>query len=301
MSRKYLNKLSPEDQRDFHVMKIARHVSNSPDEFIIPYFGKVKDQGDVGSCVAHSLAEHKETMEFIQCIQSKYKYEKKSDVIRDLANSLILTDDDLSMYKDFSVGFIYGNRCVDTGEDPEGMIPRDALKELSVYGNVHAADFPENEEYNVVHRLVEERKADLFPIAERYRITTYARLHTIEDAKLALMSLGPVTLGIPVYSSFEDVGADGVVPMPNKSTEEFCGYHEVTIFGWRKDNTFKVLNHWGDSWGDKGWCYIPFDFIKSENAEMWSMTDETIEERDKPPSATQTLINTVMKYFRKLK
>lgn len=91
----------------------------------------------------------------------------------------------------------------------------------------------------------------------------------INQLKQALLAGFSVTVGICVYESFESsaVAATGLVPMPNK-TESFLGGHAVLIVGYDDNivaggNTghFIVRNSWGTSWGDKGYCYIPYQYI----------------------------------------
>jgi C1A family cysteine protease len=248
---------SPQDDRDYKVTRLVTKASEFPSEFKIKYPGVVKDQGDVGSCMAHSIAETRETIEALQSKQ----------------------------YKQFSVGFVYGNREVPAGYDTEGMIPRDALKQLAACGDVYYEDFPFNEPYPSIYQRLGLVKAGLLEKANPHRITAYCRLWTLNDIKTALMKLGPVIIGIPVYDSFYNTGADGIVPVPDVKTETLSGYHAITVFGWTADDKLITLNHWGAEWGDKGWCYLPSEFIKLNGFEAWSITD-TLFPRSEDPEQT---------------
>jgi len=292
VTRKYLKQLSPSDGRDYKLFRILPQISIvKPKRYKVPYFGKVKDQGAIGSCVAHSCSELRETLEFIQYLMEEYKYTSLQTILMDLSNGILVpTADDLTHYHVFSVGFIYGNRVVPSGEDPEGMMPRDALKALVKDGDVHQIDFPENDTYPVVRKLFLTRAADLMSKATAYRPTAFAGLSTVDEIQIALMVLGPVTIGIPVYPSFENVGADGIIPMPNTDKEELLGYHEITIFGWDEVetspaiNTFDTLNHWSDEWGDHGWCHMPFAYFSLKDVEMWSTTDTLLPDVNPVPT-----------------
>lgn len=83
------------------------------------------------------------------------------------------------------------------------------------------------------------------------------------DINSALVQGNPVLLAIQVYESFENP-TDGVIPIPDTSTEKLLGGHELVIVGYDDDKSlYTVLNSWGSSWGDGGFCYIPYDYINS--------------------------------------
>jgi C1A family cysteine protease len=47
----------------------------------------------------------------------------------------------------------------------------------------------------------------------------------------------------------------------------------MTIVGWTETHWI-VLNSWGKNYGDKGFCYIPFDY---PIVEVWAITDNITE------------------------
>jgi C1A family cysteine protease len=66
-------------------------------------------------------------------------------------------------------------------------------------------------------------------------------------------------------------GADGKMPMP-AANEKVLGGHAVLAVGY--DDTAKSLivrNSWGEKFGDKGYFYMPYEFVTEENtADFWT-------------------------------
>ena len=106
--------------------------------------------------------------------------------------------------------------------------------------------------------------------AAKYRIGSYRTFDsdTTEDVYqikqyLATMQQ-PVLIGMDVYESFESpvVAQTGIVPIPNKDTEKYMGGHAVLIVGYDDSmQMFIVRNSWGEKWGDKGYFYLPYNFL----------------------------------------
>lgn len=240
-------KLSPEDNRDYLVSKLIAQVNVFPKEFIISYNHPIKNQGNINSCVAHSLAYCREITE---------EQQNKN-------------------YNQFSVGFIYGNRR-DEDYQGKGMFPREALKSIQDFGDVLYNDFPYNEEYPAIKLKINYKKDSLIKKAEPYKISSYCRLYTIDEIKNALMQIGAVTVSYPIYKSFYNTNYYGIVPIPNTSKEQWMGHHMMTIIGWKIINNNEywiVLNSWGSNWADKGKCYIRHDV---EFNEAWSISDNIL-------------------------
>lgn len=233
------SKPSPPDEKDYSLTKIVGLINVFPEEFRIIYNGNIKDQGLFPTCVGYSLSYCCETIESKQSGRDEK----------------------------LSPGFIYANREL-TDYQGEGMYPREALKNLQKYGIVEYDLFPYNNYYYTLKNKLGLIKDELISKAQPHQITTYCRLFNDNEIKNALMQLGPVTICIPVSDNFYNLSETNIVPMPNNINVN--SYHEVTIFGWRKDNTWIIFNSWGEGWGDYGKCYIPFSF---PIVEAWSITD----------------------------
>lgn len=83
----------------------------------------------------------------------------------------------------------------------------------------------------------------------------------LEQLKQSLINGNPIIFGMVVFESFEEIGQDGIMKMPQPN-EKICGGHCQLICGFFEDKkVFIVRNSWGDKWGDKGYSYISYDFI----------------------------------------
>lgn len=232
---------SPPDERDYHITKLIPMAIAFPEEYLMQYDHPIKDQGVIGSCVAHSATYCREIVE-----------EKQR-----------------GNYTRLSPGFIYADR-VDGDYTGEGMYPRMALKHLRNRGVCEYSLFPENDTFPIVNALLKQRWNTVIPNAVQYKISAYTYLRTVEEIKTALIALGPVTFAIPIYDSFYTVSVDNpIVPMP---AGEVQGYHEMTIVGWTKGG-WVVLNSWGAEWGENGYCYMPFEYPISE---AWGISDNIL-------------------------
>jgi C1A family cysteine protease len=236
---------SPEDSRDYPISRLIAQANVFPEEFYsIPLASwKVKDQGQVGSCVAHSLSYCKDIKEYDQCGKTTYKL--------------------------FSPGYIYANRAT-TDYQGEGMMPREALKSLKDFGCCLQADFTYNETYPEILKRFTPVKATLNTKAAPYKITAYARLYTVADIKNALMQIGPVSIMTKVFDEWFAVDrTTGIIRNP-ANPANLAGYHETTLIGWNKQG-FILANSWGN-WGlnGKGYAILPYDYVIEE---AWSLTD----------------------------
>ena len=69
----------------------------------------------------------------------------------------------------------------------------------------------------------------------------------------------PIAISMPVYESFEDVGQDGVLSIPNPSTEALLGGHGILILAY-DEKGMTGANQWGTTWGDKGFFHMPWGY-----------------------------------------
>lgn len=234
----------------------ADHTSafqQSPARLVIPpkvdlrdKFHEPYDQGELGSCTANAIA-------------AAVQYERSRQ----------------SLQPDFipSRLFIYFNeRTIEgtVGSDSGAMI-RDGIKSVARFG-----DCPETEwEYNISQFSVTPPK-QCFGDAIKYKALDYWRVpRELLQIRGCLAAGFPIVFGFSVYESFEGdaVTQSGIVPMP-VSSERLLGGHAVLAVGY-DDATQRltVRNSWGQQWGDKGYFYLPYDFMLDENLsdDFWTL------------------------------
>jgi hypothetical protein len=144
-------------------------------------------------------------------------------------------------------------------KDTGGTI-RGVMKAISKYG---ACD--ENLWiYNIANF---DKLAPKIAFTNTYNISNFIYTFIIQDyshIKEVLVSGSPIICGIAVYQSFQSANSNkyGIIPMPNTKTEKLLGGHSILLIGYDDNSkTFKFQNSWGTSWGDKGYGYIPYDYV----------------------------------------
>ncbi len=108
------------------------------------------------------------------------------------------------------------------------------------------------------------------------------RFHKIDNShqnirKALSYNKVPVVIGMMIYESFESeaVAKTGTVPMP-KHDETILGGHCILICGYDMDQKHYICrNSWGPEWGDKGYFYLPFDYVEDINmaSDAWQILD----------------------------
>ena len=257
---------SPTDVRDYRLACVGNEA-DFPEEFELK-MPKVKNQKNVGSCVAHSIAS---TIEHFNIIQN--------------GNNTKM-----------STNYIYGNRT-NMYYNGEGMYTRKAIANACKYGDVFESDFPGNTEVPKVIEEFENKKDELCEKGTPYRFSSYYSVKSKNEIKTALMKNGPVVFAMPWY---DDITLkNGVIQTSQKKDG---GGHCMVIYGWNKDG-WKILNSWGTNWGNKGTAILPYDVKISE---AYGIIDNIVNEADivkpydsKIGSFIAKILNWVLNLFNK--
>jgi C1A family cysteine protease len=169
--------------------------------------------------------------------------------------------------------FIYYNeRKIEGSIDTDsGAEIRDGIKSISDDG-VCSEDMWK---YDIT-KFTECPTQECYDDAKNHKSIEYKRVvQSLEQLKQCLIEGFPFIFGFNVYSSFEtqEVAENGIMPMP-KEDEELLGGHAVCAVGFDDNKrVFIVRNSWGDSWGDKGYFYMPYAFITntSQCSDFWTV------------------------------
>lgn len=237
-NRKYGWKKDKRDHRDHKFRYSKIDIPENVD--LREYCSPIEDQKSYGSCTGCAS---------VGCLEL---LDRKNDM----------------KHTDLSRFFAYYNaRSFEgtTGVD-SGAYIRDVVKGLVKYG----ACTEELWKYEV-RNLYRKPDDSCYKNASKHKIIAYERVRSIRGAQEALAQGFPVVFGLYLYSSFEKTGYNGIVRTPGWF-ERFLGGHAMAIVGYKKIDGklyFIVRNSWSDNWGDKGYCYVPVNYIKRKGSDFW--------------------------------
>lgn len=229
--RKNVLQRSPEDPRDW---KYEAIVTATPPTFPTTFdlrskLPPVRDQGFRGTCASFASA----------CIKEYHEETENSKLFDGY----------------ISPESIYWYR---SNKPQEGMFLRDVMKILTSKG-------ASREQYFPYSKTVEPKIIPPTAVKDalNFKISGYAQINTINAAKQALMTSGPLLIAFPYYNNgkFEFW----------KPTGPFEGGHAVTVVGWNETG-FIIRNSWGSNWSDKGYVIYPFTDW-GMHWELWSAVD----------------------------
>ncbi|MBD1935753.1 C1 family peptidase [Microcoleus sp. FACHB-68] len=198
------------------------------------YLTKVEDQGQVASCTANAIA-------------GAYEY---------LAKRAMGDAGDVSRL------FIYYNaRKFDGIEGDAGSSITTSIRVLQEMGACTEGTWPydpqlwDEQPYTEAY---DEATRFLIEEAEEIDVHLFAMKHCLAEGY-------PFAFGLRLFKSFDKAGHKGGVPMPDLNHEdgrEEHGNHAMLCVGYSDPyKVFVVRNSWGENWGDKGYCYIPYDYM----------------------------------------
>lgn len=226
------------DLRDYK-LKIKKGIATAtyyPEQFELK-MPKIKMQGKVGSCVAHSLAT----------VIEYYNLQETNE------------------YKEMSTAYIYGNRRNSSWKKP-GMRTRDALKNACEYGDIEKALLPDNIEVPNAITYFEKEGAKYKEQGKINRIKKFFKIDSENALKEYLMSTGPALVVMKYYNR-------SIIELPGytiKAKGNSYDLHCVVCYGWNKYG-WKIQNSWGFAWGRRGIAIQPYE---NKFVEMWGLIDE---------------------------
>jgi len=161
----------------------------------------------------------------------------------------------------YNTRFEYGNI-----QEDEGMFLRDGMKSISKFGICSEDLWPYDiEKFDV--RPYDECYKD----AEKRKILKYQKLISTYYIVEVLNNNNPVVFGMTIYDSFMELNERiSTVSFPSRK-EKSLGGHAMCMVGYDlKKRLFLAKNSFGSDWGDKGYCWIPFDYIRQEGYDIWT-------------------------------
>ncbi len=204
----------------------------------------MEDQADIGSCVANSSTD---TFEFLYIMAGKVPPQLSR------------------LYVYYWCRYLDG---VNPTED-SGTTIRTAMKCLASYGACLETTWPyATEKFSVrpTQAMVQE--------GQNHQILNYYRTPALAYIKLCLSEGYPIVFGFSVPETLysDETMNTGVIAYPS-SKETIIGGHAVMMVGYDETKRrVKFKNSWGPNWGDKGYGYLPYDFITNGLAsDFWTI------------------------------
>jgi C1A family cysteine protease len=260
-AKKSVNEILSEVNEKYKKTAKAKEKLLSTKEDLRQWCSPVEDQGSLGSCTAHagtSLYEY---------------YERRA----------------FGKYIDGSRLFLYkATRNLLGWKGDDGAYLRTVMAAMALFGIVPEKYWPYIEDkYN------EEPSAFLYSYAQNYQALLYYRLDGIGVTKQQLLDKIrdhlrkglPMIFGFTCYSSV-NLADNGKIPFPDRD-ENVEGGHAVMAVGFDDDmkivnpgnkdivttGAILIKNSWSTEWGEKGFGWIPYEYVLRGIADdWWSMT-----------------------------
>lgn len=147
-------------------------------------------------------------------------------------------------------------------------------------------------QYNI-DEFDNEPTAFCYAFAQNYQAISYYRLDPqdvtgidlLNRIKTNLAAGLPSMFGFTVYSSISQANSTGKIPYPT-SKETIAGGHAVMAVGYDDNIKIKntnlngketkgailIRNSWGEEWGEKGYGWLPYDYVvKGLALDWWSI------------------------------
>jgi len=238
------------------VAKTARSAPGRVD--LRQWFSPVEHQGDLSSCTANAGVGMVEYFE-------KRAHGKYVDASR------------LFLYKTSR------NMAHDRGDT--GAFLRTTMSAMVLFGVPPEEYWP-----YVVADFDKEPTAFCYAFAQNYQALDYYRLdppdtpkvELLKKIKACLASGLPAMFGFTVFSSCDEAASTGRIPFPTAG-EKNQGGHAVVAAGYDNNLTIQntvsgarptkgallIRNSWGEAWGEKGYGWLPYDYVLKGLAIDW--------------------------------
>jgi C1A family cysteine protease len=257
-----LKQLGQKDSIKTMLKKVGAHKAAKaglpPAADLRPWCSPIEDQGSLGSCTANAgvgVVEYFERRAF-------------------------------GKYIDASRLFLYKvTRNLDHSTGDTGAYLRTTMAGLVLFGVPPEEYWP-----YAIKDFDKEPTAFCYAFAQSYQAISYYRLDppgTTQDALLNQIKTNlaaglPSMFGFTVYSSISQADTTGKIPFP-VNREKILGGHAIVAVGYDENMKIKntnpggvetkgallIRNSWGTNWGEKGYGWLPYDYVLKELAVDW--------------------------------
>lgn len=231
------------DFRDYQFGYRAALLPTSVDLRTDPAMSPIVDQGQLGSCTAHMAVAAYE----FQAGKQGRTFEPRSRL------------------------FVYYNTRLLEGtvKWDSGAYCRDAFKALAGPGAPPERLWP-----YTISKFASRPNQKAYRSGTARQELVYQAVPQTAQAMMTVLALGQfVGIGFTVYTSFFDIGSDGLMPMPRQS-DAVEGGHAICIVGYEYGQYWIARNSWGEHFGDHGYFYAPWTYFTDPNlsSDLWTVS-----------------------------
>jgi len=216
---------------------------------------EVEDQSQSNSCCANACAGAYEYL-------CKKQAAANGDDVGDISRLFIY----YVGRKADQVKYRLGNKPV----ADEGMSIAGAVDALQTKGACLANTYPFD-----LSRVNHCPHDQCFEEAMNYKISEAKEIPVhVESMKACLAEGYPIVFGLKLTQAFMRPPPSGHIqtPDPNDPKSASHGLHAMLMVGYsEKQQVFIVRNSWGSNWGDRGYCYIPYDYAGNQEFNFCGM------------------------------
>jgi C1A family cysteine protease len=215
-------------------------------------FPPIGDQGEYGTCVAWAVGYNLKTA--LNGIDNQWT----STQLSQTSNQTSPKD------------LFWAIPSAQKGNDCNGTQFESAMDILISRGGASLAAVP----YTSLGNCSQSPPADWTQAASSNRLVNYRKIAdksnassmTVENFKAYLSEGRPIAIGARLGDRFMRWNSDAVIDYDtylNPGMQH--AYHAMVVSGYSdQKNAFKLINTWGNSWGNSGYIWVDYDFFVSE-------------------------------------
>jgi len=173
---------------------------------------------------------------------------------------------------DLSPLYVYynGRKLAGMEKEDAGLLCHHATAAVMAYGACEEKVWPYK-----IDKFDKPPPKNAYDNATLFEATQYARLGSSEEAKVSISQGMPIVFGFDIPRAYYTAAAGtGRMPDVGAFDRDPMAGHAMLVVGYDdNDKTWLARNSWGEDFGEKGYCRIPYELANRYvwNDELWAI------------------------------